>query len=110
MKKVRKISEELSYEALYYLCGGYDYRLENGMFTNCEEGRFDGARGEVIKKLSDDSPNHVHLTPDELKCYIDWIGEAVSIKSDHIAEGESWTQAKQNKLNRYYEYLSKTNI
>ena len=109
-KKIKKISEELSYEGLYYLCGGYDYDLVDGIFTKCEEGRFDGLRGEVIKKLAYSKANYVSLTPDELKCYADWIGEAVSIKGDHVVDNPSeydWTKAKQNKLEKYYQYLLK---
>ena len=109
-KKIKKISSKISYEGLYYLCGGYDYRLENGIFTNCEEGRFDGVRGEVIKKLFENTSSNVSLTSDELKCYTDWIGEAVSIKGDHVVDNPSehdWTIKDQNKLERYYQYLLK---
>jgi hypothetical protein len=107
--KVKKISSKISYEGLYYLCGGYDYRLENGVFTNCEEGRFDGIRGEVIKKLFQDTTNYVSLTRDELKCYVGWIDEAVSIKGDHVVEENptehDWAMKDQNKLKKYYNYL-----
>jgi hypothetical protein len=107
--QVKKISAKISYEALHYLCGGYDYRLENGVFTNCEPGRFDGVRGEVIKKLFRNTSNSVSLTSDELKCYIGWIGEAVSIKGDHMVEDNptkyDWTRKEQNKLEKYYNYL-----
>jgi hypothetical protein len=109
-KKIRKISDKLSYEGLYYLCGGYDYDLEDGIFKNCEEGRFDGVRGEVIKKLAYAKSNYVSLTLDELKCYTDWIGEAVSIKADHIVDTPSeygWTRAKQNRLEKYFQSLCK---
>jgi hypothetical protein len=107
--KVKKILSKVSYESLYYLCGGYDYRLENGIFTNCEPGRFDGVRGEVIKKLFQDTTNYVNLNSDELKCYVGWIGEAVSIKGDHMVEENpteyDWTIKDQNKLVKYYNYL-----
>jgi hypothetical protein len=108
MYNIKKPSKGINHEALYYLAGGYDYRLVNGEFTHCEEGRFVGLRGDVIKKMVHTSEKIVVLSESELACLCDWVNEAIDIKRDHIdnSKGSDWTNLHQINLVRYFKYLN----